>query len=302
MAICVGIITVQEPGYHPNHRLLEAARKAGHQGILIHPYHLWPMTAAGQLEVTGAHFARLPHVVLPRQGAQIGDACLALIHQFQLMGMPLVNDHEAVCIARNKFLTQQVLTAAGLPCPDTVFVNDESGFHHGVDQLGGYPVVAKQVSERQGDGVLRIMDVSDARQRALPELDRRQGLMVQRYLPPEKRRDIRVLVINNEVVCAASLIPSKGEFRANFHLGSEIKATALTSELEPLAVGAATAVGCDVAGVDMIVDKDDHPYIVEVNYSPGFKGLEAATGLDIAGRIIQFAADRYLEERTRMDV
>jgi len=302
MAICVGIITVQEPGYHPNHRLLEAARKAGHQGILIHPYHLWPMTAAGQLEVTGAHFARLPHVVLPRQGAQIGDACLALIHQFQLMGMPLVNGHEAVSIARNKFLTQQVLTAAGLPCPDTVFVNDESGFHHGVDQLGGYPVVAKQVSERQGDGVLRIMDVSDARQRALPELDRRQGLMVQRYLPPEKRRDIRVLVINNEVVCAASLIPSKGEFRANFHLGSEIKATALTSELEPLAVGAATAVGCDVAGVDMIVDKDDHPYIVEVNYSPGFKGLEAATGLDIAGRIIQFAADRYLEERTRMDV
>jgi ribosomal protein S6--L-glutamate ligase len=300
--IRIGIITIQEPGYHPNRRLLEAARKAGHQGILIHPYHLWPLSAAGRLEVTGAHSEPLPHVVLARQGAQIGDACLALIHQFQLMGVPMVNDHEAVSIARNKFLTQQVLTAAGLPSPDTVFINDEAGFFHGVDQLGGYPVVAKQISGRQGDGVLRIMDAGDARQRALPALDRRRGLMVQRYLPVEKRRDLRALVIGGEVVCAASLIPSTGEFRANFHLGSDIEATALTSELEPIAVGAATAVGCDVAGVDMIVDKDGRPFIVEVNYAPGFKGLEAATGLDIAGRIVQFAAERYLQKRERMEV
>ncbi len=298
----IGIITVQDSDYHPNRRLLEAARKAGHQGMLIHPYHLWPITAAGRLEVTGAHFAPLPHVVLPRQGAQIGDACLALIHQFQLMGMPLVNDHQAVSIARNKFLTQQVLTAAGLPCPDTVFINDESGFFNGVDQLGGYPVVAKQTSGRQGDGVMRIMDAGDARQRALPALDRRRGLIVQRYLPIDKRRDLRALVIGGEVVCAASLIPSTGEFRANFHLGSNIEATALTGDIEPIAVGAATAVGCDVAGVDMIVDKDDRPFIVEVNYAPGFKGLEAATGLDIAGRIIQFAADRYRQHRESMNV
>jgi ribosomal protein S6--L-glutamate ligase len=302
MAIRIGIITVQEPGYHPNQRLLEAARKAGHQGMLIHPYRLWPTTAAGQLEVTGEHSARLPHVVLPRQGAQIGDACLALIRQFQLLGVPLVNDHGAVSIARNKFLAQQVLTAAGLPCPDTVFVNDPSGFFHAVDQLDGYPVVAKQVSERQGDGVLRIMDANDARQRALPALDRRRGLMVQRYLPPEKRRDLRALVIGGSLVCSASLIPDPGDFRANFHLGGDIKAAALPTELEQTAVTAAAAVGCNVAGVDMMVDKDDRPFIVEVNYSPGFKGLEAATGLDIAGRIIHFAIDRYREKRESMDV
>ena len=302
MAIRIGIMTVQEPDYHPNRRLLEAAREAGHEGILIHPYHLWPKTAAGQLEMTGTLSGPLPHVVLPRQGAQIGDACLALIRQFQLMGVTLVNDMAAVSTARNKFLTQQMLTAAGLPCPDTVFVNDESGFYHAVDQLDGFPVVAKQVSERQGDGILRITDANDARERALPALDRHRGLMVQRYLPPEKRRDIRALVIDGEVVCAASLIPPKGEFRANFHLGSTIKATALASELEQTAVGAATAVGCEVAGVDMIVDKDDRPFIVEVNYSPGFKGMEAATGLNIAGRIIDFAAERYHQKRERMDV
>jgi ribosomal protein S6--L-glutamate ligase len=302
MAIRIGIITVQEPAYHPNQRLLEAARQAGHEGILIHPYRLWPTTAAGHLEVTGEHSARLPHVVLPRQGAQIGDACLALIHQFQLMGVPMVNDLRAVSTARNKFLTQQLLAAAGLPCPDTVFVNDESGFYHAVDQLGGYPVVAKQVSERQGAGVLRIMDVNDARQRALPGLDHRRGLMVQRFIPPENRRDIRALVIGGELVCAASLIPARGDFRANFHLGSDITATTLASEREQIAVTAAAAVGCDVAGVDMMVDADNRPFIVEVNYSPGFKGLEAATGLDIAARIVKFAADRSRHPPARTDL
>ncbi len=289
----IGIITVQDPGYHPNRRLLEAVRHAGHQGTLIHPYRLWPKTAAGQLETTGTLLAPLPHVVLPRQGAQIGEACLALIGQFQLMGVTLINDMQAVSIARNKFLTQQMLTAAGLPCPDTVFINDASGFYHAVDQLGGYPVVVKQVSERQGDGVLRILDANDAHQRALPALDRRRGMMVQRYLPPEKRRDIRALVIDGEVVCAVSLIPSTGDFRANFHLGANIQATAIAAELESIAAGAATVVGCEVAGVDMIVDQDGRPFVVEVNYSPGFKGLEAATGLDIAGRIVKFAVNQY---------
>jgi ribosomal protein S6--L-glutamate ligase len=125
----------------------------------------------------------------------------------------------AITIARNKFLTQQTLTAAGLHCPDTVFINDASGFYHATDGLGGYPVVVKQVSERQGNGVLRINDPEDALQRALPALDRNRGLMVQRYLPPEKRRDIRALVIGGELICAAALVPPPGDFRANFHLG-----------------------------------------------------------------------------------
>jgi hypothetical protein len=124
----IGIITVQDPAYHPNRRLLDAAHAAGHPCVLIHPYRLWPKIAAGRLEITGTHSSPLPHVVLPRQGAQIGDACLALIHQFQLMGVTAGQRYNAVFIARNKFLTQQVLTAAGLPCPDTVFVNDDRAF------------------------------------------------------------------------------------------------------------------------------------------------------------------------------
>lgn len=293
MTLRIGIITVRDPDYPPNRRLLAAARQAGHQGILIHPYRLWPTTINATFGLTGENVDRLPQVVIPRQGAQIGDACLSLIRQFQLMGIALVNDGHAVTIARNKLLTQQVLTAAGLPCPDTIFVNDKPGFFHAVARLGGYPVVAKQVSERQGEGVMKVVNSDDARRRALPALDRRRGLMVQRYLPSATRQDLRALVIGGELVCAATLIPAPGDFRANFHLGSDIQPTPLSAELKQVAVTAAAALGCDVAGVDMMIDADSKPFIVEVNYSPGFKGMEAATGLDIAGRIIQFAADRY---------
>lgn len=293
MAMRIGIITVRDPDYHPNRRLLEAARAAGHQGFLIHPYRLWPVTLGGKLEVTTADPAPRPQVVLPRQGAQIGDACLALIRQFQLLGVPLVNDLDAVVTARNKFLTQQVLTAAGLPCPDTVFINDAAGFSQAVEQLGGYPVVVKPVSARQGEGVLRIEDADDARRRVISPLDRQRGVMVQRYLAPHRRRDLRALVIGGELVCAAAFIPAQGEFRANFHQGGTIRPTTLAADLEHCAVSAAAVVGCDVAGVDMMVDNHARPLIVEINYSPGFKGLEAATGLDIAGRIIQFAADKH---------
>lgn len=289
----IGIISVQKPDYHPNRRLLQAARVAGHRAGLVHPYRLWPIIRNGQPDVVGEDSAPLPQVILPRQGAQIGDACLALIRQFQRMGICLVNGPEAIAIARNKFLTQQVMTTAGLRCLDTVFVNDPAGFFQAVEHLGGYPVVAKSVGGRQGDGVLRIMNRQDARRQALPTLDRLSGLMVQQYLPPEHRRDIRALVVGGQLVCGATLIPAENEFRANFHLGGDIRPATLSDEVEHTALSAAAATGCDVAGVDMMLDRDDRPYIVEVNYSPGFKGLEAATGLDIAGRIVRFAADRY---------
>lgn len=298
MSLCIGIITVRDADYHPNRRLLEAARAAGCDGLLIHPYRFWPSTMGGRLGLTGTAPPPLPQVVLPRQGAEIGDTCLALIHHFQCLGIPLVNGLAAVTTARNKFLTQQALAAAGLPCPDTVFINDAAGFPQAVIKVGGYPVVAKAVSSRQGEGVLCIADDEDARRRVLESLDRQRGVMIQRYLAPDQRRDIRILVIGGDAVCAVALTPAEGEFRANFHLGGTIVAVPLPQDLARVAVAAAESVGCDVAGVDMMVDRrNDRPLIVEVNYSPGFRGLEAASGLDIAARIVALALRRHYEKR-----
>ena len=289
MTLRIGIVSVQAPDYHPNRRLLEAAGGAGYEGILIHPYEIWPHVVEGKLTVTGKYATKMPRVILPRQGAQIGESSLALIRQLHLMGLHMVNGPEAIFIARDKFLTQQVLAHAGLPCLDTVFINRSQGFFQGVERLGGYPVVVKPTSGRQGEGVMCIAGQDDAMMRALPLLDGRKGLVLQRYLPTDRRKDIRAVVIGKEVVCAGALTPVDGEFRSNFHLGAVIRPFSLSADLKGLALAAAATVGCDVAGVDMMIDAKGRPNIVEVNYSPGFAGMEAATDMDIAGRIVRFA-------------
>ncbi|GAI93448.1 unnamed protein product, partial [marine sediment metagenome] len=110
---------------------------------------------------------------------------------------------------------------------------------------------------------------------------------------PAGRQDIRVLVIGGKVAGAMELRPKEGDFRANYHLSRESRPRDLTSELEGIALKAAAAVGLEIAGVDLIVDQNDRVNVIEVNYSPGFKGLEAATGLDIAGLIVDYVANTY---------
>jgi ribosomal protein S6--L-glutamate ligase len=86
------------------------------------------------------------------------------------------------------------------------------------------------------------------------------------------------------------LRPKQGDFRANFHLSRHSRAKDLSPQQEEIALKAASAVGLEIAGIDLIVDQEDRVRVIEANYSPGFKGLEAATGLDIAGRIVEYVA------------
>jgi ribosomal protein S6--L-glutamate ligase len=232
-------------------------------------------------------------VVLPRQGATIGDSCLALIRHCSLMGIPLVNDLDSIRLTKNKFLTLQTLTAARIQVPETVFINSPEGFEEAIKRLGGYPVVAKQVSGRQGKGIVLVETNDDAVTVARDQLDRRKGLLVQRFVPPAGRQDIRVLVVGGKAVGAMELKPKEGDFRANFHLTKESRFKALSSEQEKIALKAASAVGLEIAGVDLIVDKKDRVSVIEVNYSPGFNGLEAATGQDIALGIVKYVATTY---------
>ena len=289
----IGIITVRGHNYHPNRRLGEAATEQGHRITLVHPYQVWPGLEDNTLNLVGLPGMAYPDVVLPRQGATVGDSCLALIRHFSLMGIPVVNDLDSVRLTKNKFLTLQALAMARIPVLHTLFVNSVEGFHEALARLEGYPVVIKKVSSRQGKGVILVETKSDVQSVTRKHLDRRKGLLVQRFIPPAGRQDIRVLVVGRNIVGAMELRPKKGDFRANYHLSKESRPRDLTPELTRIALKAADAVGLEIAGVDLIVDKNDQVSVIEVNYSPGFKGLEAATGLDIAGRIVGYVADAY---------
>lgn len=293
----IGIITVRGHNFHPNRRLIEAADAKGHRIILVHPYRVWAGLEGGKPTLVGQPGLESLDVVLPRQGATLGNACLLLIHHLSMMGIPLVNNLNSIRLAKNQFFTLQTLSVARIQVPDTVLVNSVKGLEDALAWFGGFPVVVKRVSSRQGEGVMLVEKDQDVERAIRNHLDERNGLLVQRFIPTEGRHDIRVLIVGGKVVGAMALKPKQGDFRANYHLSGKSIEKELSPAERDIALRAAAAVGLEIAGVDLIVDRNNQITVIEVNYSPGFRGLEKATGLDIAGCIVDHVLCKYAHHK-----
>lgn len=300
----IGVMTVNGFDFHPNRRFREEAGGMGHEIFLINPYAMacrigkdGPQTFFS----SGLPGGIRPDLVMPRQGSPMGEYGFVLLEQWTRMGIPLVNGIRGVGIARNQFLTLQALAGAGLPIPSSCFVLNHENFFAAVAELGGYPVVAKQVNGMGGDGVARIDSRKAAEDYLACLFDPVKGLLVQAYVAPQGRRDLRLMVVGDEVAGAMALTPAPGEFKANVHQAGTAAATDPGPELGRMAVAAARACGLEVAGVDMMVTAQGRTMIVEVNYSPGFRGLEGATGLNIAGRILAHAVNIAGQTRKKAD-
>ncbi len=287
----IGIMTVNDISFHPTRRLTQAAEKKGYTTILINPYKMLSGIEQGRFQYFIKDLSQMPDVVLPRQGSPMGEYGLALLRQFMHLGIPLVNGLDGITIARNQYITLQTLAAAGLPVPDTFFITAEAGFHRAVECLSGYPVVVKQMDGMGGEGVDLVNKEDDIQDLCEKRLKGKKGLVVQRLISPDHRKDLRILVVGNQVAGAMALTPKKGEFRSNFHMDGKARSIALSPQWEDMAIEAARACHLEIAGVDLIVTADGTPYIMEVNYSPGFRGLEGVTGIDIAEKIINYIAE-----------
>jgi ribosomal protein S6--L-glutamate ligase len=300
MSARIGIITVRGMDYHPTRRLAEAAQARDAAVIAVHPYRVWPMLAEGRQQLCGHEPLESLDAVLPRQGAEIKSASLALIAHFEQMGIPVINRLSAILTVRHKFLALQTLSAAGLAVPATLYATSADGYRAALEQLAPGPIVVKPISGRQGTGVVCLKLNEPLPEALQTELASGNGLLVQAFIPPGGRQDLRVLVVGSQVAGAMALTPAAGEFRANVHLGGEARSVDLQSETAAAALAATRAVGLEIAGVDLMLRPgDSRPLIGEVNYAPGFRGLEAATGRDIAGTIIDFVLSRCRKGKFR---
>lgn len=287
----LAVISVRGPEFHPNRRLAQAAQDRGHELVLLHPFRTWPALGGPGPTLLGEQDAADLEAALPRLGATVSDYSLALISHLETMGLTVINRAAAIRLAGHKYLTLQALAAAGLPVPETVLVNRPEGWAPALERLGGYPLVLKLARGRQGQGVCLLEGAGQARRAQELLLHQRQGLLLQRYCPPAGRRDLRVLVVGGRAAAAVSLTPAPGEFRSNVHLGGAARAMEPSGEPARLALAACRALGLEIAGVDLM-DTPQGLLLLEANYSPGFQGLEQATGLDVAGLILDHAAAR----------
>jgi ribosomal protein S6--L-glutamate ligase len=268
-------------------RLKEEALRAKMRCDIINPLDC-QMVIDGKESRVLAHSKTLPHydALLPRIGASMTEYGLAIVKHFEMQGVRIVNSSQAIAESRNKMRSLQVLTEAGLLVPATVFTRSTQALKSAVDAVKGLPVVLKVLQGTQGVGVMLVHtpvslgSVLDT----LRTLD--QDVIIQQFIVEGAGSDYRAFVVGDKVIAAMMRTAPQGEFRSNIHRGASGNTIELPAEYKKTAIRAAKVLGLEVAGVD-IMESNQGPMIIEVNSSPGFEGIEKATGINVAQKIIR---------------
>lgn len=224
--------------------------------------------------------------VIPRIGASITFFGLAVVRQFEMMGVYCVNESQAIARSRDKLRCLQILSRHDVGLPPTVYTRQGEHIQSCIEQVNGPPVIVKLLEGTQGIGVVLAESTAAASSviEAFHGLD--QNILIQQFISEAKGSDIRALVVGRKVVAAMRRQAVAGEFRSNIHRGGKAKKVELSPEYRKTALAAARVLGLRMAGVDMIESKDG-PMVMEVNSSPGLEGIQKATDVDVAAAIIE---------------
>ena len=283
------------PRLYSTRRLKEAAEKRGHVAKVLNPlsFSIEVESRSPRLYFKNRRLSSYD-AVIPRIGASITFFGTAVLRQFEQMGVFCVNPSHAISVSRDKLRALQILSRHRIGIPTTLFVRHTSEIIPGIERMGGPPVVVKLLEGTQGVGVI-LADSTKVAEAIIETLSgpAKMSVLLQRFVKESKGRDVRALVVGSRVVAAMRRVASGDEFRSNLHRGGNAEIVELDEEYERVAVHAAQIMGLRVAGVDLLEGKDG-PVVMEVNSSPGLEGIETATGIDVAGKIISLIEEEVL--------
>ena len=269
-------------------RLKAAAEERGHTLDIINTLRCYMNIASHRPEVyyNGEKLVGYD-AVIPRIGASITFYGTAVLRQFEMQGVYPLNESVGIGRSRDKLRSMQLLARDGIGLPVTTFAHDPKQTEEVLDLAGGAPVVIKLLEGTQGIGVV----LADTKRSAKSVVEAFRGagvnILVQEFIKEAGGTDIRAIVIGGKVVAAMKRTGAAGDFRSNLHRGGAAEVIKLSPEERLTAIRSAKAMGLNVCGVDML--RANHgPVVMEVNSSPGLEGVEAATGLDIASKIIEY--------------
>ncbi len=225
--------------------------------------------------------------IIPRIGASVTFYGTAVVRQFEMMKVFSAVDSLAITRSRDKLRSLQILSKNGVRLPRTAFTNDSKEEGKLIKLIGQAPVIIKLLEGTQGMGVI-LADSDKAAKSVVQAFESmKTRVILQEFIAEAGGADIRAFVVDGKVVGAMKRQGKEGEFRSNLHQGGSSKIIKLSRAEKSAALKAAKCMGLNVAGVDML-QSTKGPMILEVNSSPGLEGIEGATGIDIAGSIIEF--------------
>lgn len=236
--------------------------------------------------------------VIPRIGASQTFYGTAVVRQFEMMGVYPLNESQGISRSRDKLRSLQLLSRAGVGLPVTAFAHSPRDVDSIIATVGGAPLVVKLLEGTQGIGVV----LCETRGAAESVIEAFRGLdayiLAQEFIAEAGGMDIRCIVVGGRVVATMKRQGAKGEFRSNLHRGGNAAAIKITPEERATAVRAAKVMGLGVSGVDIL--RSNHgPVVMEVNSSPGLEGVEEATGVDVAGKIIEYLEKNAQKGKTK---
>ncbi len=289
----------RNPGLYSHKRIVAAARARGHEIEVVDTLKCYMNIASHRPEVRykGRSLEGFD-AVIPRIGASITFYGLAVLRQFEMMGVYPLNESVAIGRSRDKLRGLQLLSRKGIGLPVTAFAHVTSQADDLIDMVGGTPLIIKLLEGTQGIGVV----IAETRTSAKSMIEAFGGveanIMVQEFIKEANGKDVRAFVIGGKVVAAMERKGAPGDFRSNLHRGGKAQQIKITPEERSTAVRAAKILGLNVCGVDML--RSNHgPVVMEVNSTPGLEGIEAATGKDIAGMIIEFLEKNAAPNKTK---
>jgi ribosomal protein S6--L-glutamate ligase len=274
-------------------RLVEAAKQLGHRPRVLDTLRCNMVLGRDRPRILyrGEEvLATDVHVAIPRIGASITGYGLAVVNQLDLMGVPVLASAIPIARSRDKLRALQLLSRFGIDIPRTVMCRYREEVPQAVDLVGGLPCIIKLIQGTQGIGVMIANTAAEVEGMLDTLWKLGQEILLQELVAESRGKDVRALVVGDRVVAAMRRTARAGEFRSNIHRGGVAEALSLDREYAEIAVKAARVMGLEVAGVDMLEARTG-PKIMEVNSSPGFEGLEAATGADIASAYVQHAVE-----------
>lgn len=295
-------ILSREPKLYSTQRLVEAAEQRGHQVEVIDHLQCNLVLEKGTPGILyeGRRLEGFD-AIIPRIGASVTFYGTAVVRQFEMMKVRTAVESQAIVRSRDKLRSMQILARAGVGMPKTAFTNYSDEVLEMIQQVGGAPVIIKLLEGTQGLGVV-LAETEKAAQSVIEAFHNLKArIIVQEFIAESKGADLRAFVVNGEVVGAMKRQGKEGEFRSNLHRGGTGKLVKLTRAEKAAALLATKALGLGIAGVDMLQSKRG-PLVLEVNSSPGLEGIEKATGLDIAGKIIEYTAELASKKKTKKKV
>ncbi len=284
------VILSRNKNLYSTKRLVEAAEQRGHEVRVIDHMKCVLVSEQGKPHIyyNGKELINVDAVV-PRIGASATFYGTAVVRQFEMMKIFTAVESQALVRSRDKLRSLQIMSRAGIGIPKTAFAFSPKDVDIDmlIESVGGAPCVVKLLEGTQGIGVILAENKKAVKSviEAFLKLDAQ--ILVQEFIAESNGADIRAFIVDGQIVGAMKRQAKEGEFRSNLHRGGSAEVIQLTKEERETAIKAAKKLGLGIAGVDML-QSNRGPLVIEVNSSPGLEGIEGATKLDIASKIIEY--------------